>query len=353
MFAALPAWAQDAAPAVAEAAAPTPDKGDTAWMMISTVLVMAMIVPGLALFYGGLVRTKNMASVLTQILAVAALAMIMWVMFGYSLAFGGDANQFVSSGKAFLAGVTADSTVATFTDGVVIPEFVFIAFQMTFSAITVALVLGGLVERMKFSAIMVFAIVWLTIVYYPIAHMVWYLGGDDASTGLIFGWGALDFAGGTVVHINAGIAALVGCLIIGKRTGYQKEIMAPHSLTMTLVGTGLLWVGWFGFNAGSALEANGSAGLALINTFTATAAGVLFWMLAERALGHKGSLLGACSGAIAGLVAVTPAAGNSGPFGAILLGAVAGMVCCWFVMKVKPKLGFDDSLDVFGIHWLG
>ena len=353
LFAALPAWAQEAAPAVAEAVKPTPDKGDTAWMMISTVLVMAMIVPGLALFYGGLVRTKNMASVLTQILAVAALAMIMWVMFGYSLAFGGDANQFISSGKAFLAGVTADSTVATFTDGVVIPEFVFVAFQMTFSAITVALVLGGLVERMKFSAVMVFAIVWLTIVYYPIAHMVWYLGGDEASTGLIFGWGALDFAGGTVVHINAGIAALVGCLIIGKRTGYQKEIMAPHSLTMTLVGTGLLWVGWFGFNAGSALEANGSAGLALINTFTATAAGVLFWMLTERALGHKGSLLGACSGAIAGLVAVTPAAGNSGPFGAILLGAVAGIVCCWFVMKLKAKLGFDDSLDVFGIHGIG
>ncbi|AJA10643.1 Ammonia channel [Sphingopyxis fribergensis] len=353
LFAALPAWAQEAAPAVAEAAAPTPDKGDTAWMMISTVLVMAMIVPGLALFYGGLVRTKNMASVLTQILAVAALAMIMWVMFGYSLAFGGDGNQFISMGKTFLAGVTADSTVATFTDGVVIPEFVFIAFQMTFSAITVALVLGGLVERMKFSAVMVFAIVWLTIVYYPIAHMVWYLGGDDASTGLIFGWGALDFAGGTVVHINAGVAALVGCLIIGKRSGYQKDIMAPHSLTMTLIGTGLLWVGWFGFNAGSALEANGSAGLALINTFTATAAGVLFWMLTERALGHKGSLLGACSGAIAGLVAVTPAAGNSGPFGAILLGAVAGIVCCWFVMKLKAKLGFDDSLDVFGIHGIG
>ena len=353
LFAALPAWAQEAAPAVAEAAAPTPDKGDTAWMMISTVLVMAMIVPGLALFYGGLVRTKNMASVLTQILAVAALAMIMWVMFGYSLAFGGDANQFISSGKLFLAGVTADSTVATFTDGVVIPEFVFVAFQMTFSAITVALVLGGLVERMKFSAVMIFAIVWLSIVYYPIAHMVWYLGGDEASTGLIFGWGALDFAGGTVVHINAGIAALVGCLIIGKRTGYQKDVMAPHSLTMTLVGTGLLWVGWFGFNAGSALEANGSAGLALINTFTATAAGVLFWMLTERALGHKGSLLGACSGAIAGLVAVTPAAGNSGPFGAILLGAIAGIVCCWFVMKLKAKLGFDDSLDVFGIHGIG
>ena len=353
LFAALPAWAQEAAPAVAEAAAPTPDKGDTAWMMVSTVLVMAMIVPGLALFYGGLVRTKNMASVLTQILAVAALAMIMWVMFGYSLAFGGDGNEYISSGKLFLAGVTADSTVATFSDGVVIPEFVFIAFQMTFSAITVALVLGGLVERMKFSAVMVFAIVWLTIVYYPIAHMVWYLGGTDEATGLIFGWGALDFAGGTVVHINAGVAALVGCLIIGKRSGYQKDIMAPHSLTMTLIGTGLLWVGWFGFNAGSALEANGSAGLALINTFTATAAGVLFWMLTERTLGHKGSLLGACSGAIAGLVAVTPAAGNSGPFGAILLGAIAGIVCCWFVMKAKPKLGFDDSLDVFGIHGIG
>ena len=356
LFAALPAWAQEAVaeagPAAAEAV-PTPDKGDTAWMMISTVLVMAMIVPGLALFYGGLVRTKNMASVLTQVLAVAALAMILWVMYGYSLAFGGDANQFISAGKMFLAGVTADSTVATFTDGVVIPEFVFIAFQMTFSAITVALVLGGLVERMKFSAVMVFAIVWLTIVYYPIAHMVWYLGGTDEATGLIFGWGALDFAGGTVVHINAGVAALVGCLIIGKRSGYQKDIMAPHSLTMTLIGSGLLWVGWFGFNAGSALEANGSAGLALINTFTATAAGVLFWMLTERALGHKGSLLGACSGAIAGLVAVTPAAGNSGPFGAILLGAIAGIVCCWFVMKAKPKLGFDDSLDVFGIHGIG
>lgn len=353
LFAALPAWAQEAAPAVAEATAPTPDKGDTAWMMTATVLVMAMIVPGLALFYGGLVRTKNMLSVLTQIIAVAALAMIMWVMFGYSLAFGGDANQFVSAGKLFLAGVTADSTVATFTDGVVIPEFVFIAFQMTFSAITVALVLGGLVERMKFSAVMVFAIVWLSIVYYPIAHMVWYLGGTDEATGLIFGWGALDFAGGTVVHINAGVAALVGCLIIGKRNGYQKDIMAPHSLTMTLIGTGLLWVGWFGFNAGSALEANGSAGLALINTFTATAAGILFWMLTERALGHKGSLLGACSGAIAGLVAVTPAAGNSGPFGAILLGAIAGVVCCWVVMKLKAKLGFDDSLDVFGIHGVG
>lgn len=347
LFAAMPAWAQEAA------VAPVPNKGDTAWMMISTVLVMAMIVPGLALFYGGLVRTKNMASVLTQVLAVAALAMLLWVIYGYAFAFGGDANQFISSGKFFLAGVKADSTVATFTDGVVIPEFVFIAFQMTFSAITVALVIGGLVERLKFSALMVFALVWLTIVYYPIAHMVWYLGGSEAATGLIFGWGALDFAGGTVVHINAGVSALVGAIILGPRLGYKKEIMAPHSLTMTLVGTGLLWVGWFGFNAGSALEANGSAGLALINTFTATAAGVLFWMLTERLLGHKASLLGACSGAIAGLVAVTPAAGNSGPFGAILLGAIAAVVCAWFVVSIKPKLKIDESLDAFGIHALG
>jgi len=349
LFAAMPAWAQETAAAVA----PVPNKGDTAWMMVATVLVMAMIVPGLALFYGGLVRTKNMASVLTQVLGVAALAMLLWVTYGYALAFGGDANQFISSGKFFLAGVTSDSTVATFTDGVVIPEFVFIAFQMTFSAITVALVVGGLVERMKFSALMVFALVWLTIVYYPIAHMVWYLGGTDAATGLIFGWGALDFAGGTVVHINAGVSALVGAIILGPRLGYKKEIMAPHSLTMTLVGTGLLWVGWFGFNAGSALEANGSAGLALINTFTATAAGVLFWMLTERLLGHKASLLGACSGAIAGLVAVTPAAGNSGPFGAILLGAVAAVICAYFVVSIKPKLKIDESLDAFGIHALG
>ena len=349
LFAAMPAWAQDAA----AAAAPTPDKGDTAWMMTATVLVMAMIVPGLALFYGGLVRTKNMASVLTQVLAVAAFAMLLWGMYGYALSFGGDANKIISTGKFLLAGVTADSTVATFSDGVVIPEFVFIAFQMTFSAITVALVIGGLVERMKFSALMVFAAIWLTIVYYPIAHMVWYLGGTDEATGLIFGWGALDFAGGTVVHINAGVSALVGAIILGKRKGYPTERMAPHSLTMTLIGTGLLWVGWFGFNAGSALEANGAAGLALINTFVATAAGVLFWMLTERVLGHKASLLGACSGAIAGLVAVTPAAGNSGPFGAILLGAIAGVVCAIFVIAIKPKLKIDESLDAFGIHALG
>lgn len=339
--AAAPAFAQEAAVAVT----PVVDKGDTAWMIVATILVMAMIVPGLSLFYGGLVRTKNMLSVLTQIIAVASLAMIIWVTYGYSLAFGGGGNAFIDGfDKLFLAGVTQDSTVATFSEGFEIPEFVFIAFQMTFAAITVSLIVGGLVERLKFSALMIFAAVWLTIVYFPIAHMVW------AEGGLIFDMGALDFAGGTVVHINAGVAALVGCLLLGKRIGYQKEAMAPHSLTMTLIGTGLLWVGWFGFNAGSALEANGSAGLALINTFVATAAGVLFWMLTERALGHKSSLLGACSGAIAGLVAVTPAAGNSGPFGAIMLGALTAAIACWFVMRIKVKFGFDDSLDVFGIH---
>ncbi|NJC34796.1 Amt family ammonium transporter [Sphingomonas jejuensis] len=345
---ASPALAQLQAEAAPVAA--VVDKGDTAWMMTATVLVMAMIVPGLALFYGGLVRTKNMLSVLTQIIGVASFAMILWVIYGYTLAFGDGGNAFIAgAGKLFLAGVTADSTAATFTDGVVIPEYVFIAFQMTFAAITVSLVVGGLVERLKFSALMLFALVWLTIVYLPIAHMVW------AANGLLFNWepAALDYAGGTVVHINAGVSALVGALILGPRLGYKREIMAPHSLTMTLIGTGLLWVGWFGFNAGSALEANGSAALAMLNTFVATAAGVLFWMLAERALGHKASLLGACSGAIAGLVAVTPAAGNSGPFGAILLGGIAAFVCAWFVVSVKPRLRLDDSLDAFGIHGLG
>jgi Amt family ammonium transporter len=353
-LAAAPAWAQEAVEAAAETVTATVDKGDTAWMIVATALVMAMIVPGLALFYGGLARTKNMASVLTQVMAVACLAMIVWVTYGYALAFGGDGNMFVSSlDKVFLAGVTSASNVATFTDGVEIPEFIFIAFQMTFAAITVALVVGGVIERAKFSTIMVFAVIWLTIVYFPIAHMVWYAGADESTTGLIYGWGALDFAGGTVVHINAGVSALVGCLILGKRIGYQKDAMPPHSLTMTLIGTGLLWVGWFGFNGGSALEADGVASLAVLNTFVATAAGVLFWMLAEALTGRKGSLLGACSGAIAGLVAVTPAAGNGGPFGAILVGAVAAILCFWFVAVIKPKLGFDDTADVFGIHGIG
>ena len=344
LFAALPVWAQEAAAAAPE---PVVDKGDTAWMMTSTVLVLAMILPGLALFYGGLTRTKNMLSTMTQIGAVACLAMLVWVMWGYGLAFGPEGNQFIAWGKFFLQGVTTDSLADTFSDGFKLPEYVFISFQMTFAAITVALVLGSVVERMKFSATMVFALVWLTIVYFPIAHMVWAAGG------LFFEMGALDFAGGTVVHINAGVSALVAAIILGKRIGYTKEIMAPHSLTLTMVGTGLLWVGWFGFNAGSALEANGSAALAMINTFVATASAGLFWMLAERVGGHKPSALGFCSGIIAGLVAITPAAGNSGPFGAILLGAVASVVCYFAVTKLKTKLGYDDSLDAFGIHGIG
>ncbi|MBR0553047.1 ammonium transporter [Stakelama marina] len=349
MFAALPAWAQDAAlQAPATVAGPTVDKGDTAWMMTSTILVLMMILPGLALFYGGLTRTKNMLSTMTQVGAVAALAMLVWVMWGYTMAFGDGGNAIISGfGKAFLHGVTPDSTAPTFTDGVAIPEYVFVCFQMTFAAITVALVLGSVVERMKFSATMVFGLVWLTIVYFPIAHMVW------AGNGYFLGLGALDFAGGTVVHINAGVSALVAALILGKRIGYPTEYMAPHSLTMTGIGTGLLWVGWFGFNAGSALEANGSAALAMMNTFVATASAGLFWMIAERIAGHKGSALGFCSGIIAGLVAVTPAAGNSGPFGAIILGAVASFICYFFVAVVKPKMGYDDALDAFGIHGIG
>lgn len=340
LFAALPAWAQDAS-------APVPNPGNNAWMMTSTVLVLMMILPGLALFYGGLTRSKNMLSTMTQIGGVAALAMLMWVVVGYGLAFGPEGNQFISWGKFFLAGVTPESTAATFTDGVVISELIFVAFQMTFSAITISLVVGSVVERMKFSAMMVFAFVWLLIVYYPMAHMVW------EARGVFFGMGALDFAGGTVVHINAGVSALVAAIILGKRKGYPSEPMAPHSLTLTMVGTGLLWVGWFGFNAGSALEANGSAALAMINTFVATAAGALAWMLVERLNGHKGSALGYCSGIIAGLVAITPAAGNSGPFGAIVLGALASVVCYYCVAKLKPALGYDDSLDAFGIHGVG
>lgn len=328
------------------AAAPVPDPGNNAWMMTATVLVLLMILPGLALFYGGLTRTKNMLSTMTQVGAVAALAMLIWVMWGYGQAFGPEGNAFVSWGKFFLAGVTTDSTAATFSDAV-ISEYVFISFQMTFAAITAALVLGGIVERTKFSAVMLFTAIWLTIVYFPIAHMVW------AEGGLLLEMGALDFAGGTVVHINAGISALVAAMIFGRRTGYPGEMMPPHSLTLTMVGTGLLWVGWFGFNAGSELEADGTAGLAMINTFVATAAGGLFWMLTETAMGKKSSALGLSSGIIAGLVAVTPAAGNSGPFGAILLGAVSAVICYFSVAAMKPRLGYDDTLDAFGIHGVG
>jgi Amt family ammonium transporter len=338
-LAASPVFAQGVGEKVA-------NPGNNAWMMTSTILVLMMILPGLALFYGGLTRSKNMLSTMTQIGAAACLAMLVWVMWGYGMAFGPEGNAFVAWGKFFLAGVTPDSTAATFSDEV-ISEYVFVCFQMTFAAITVALVLGSTVERIKFSAVMVFAPVWLTLVYFPIAHMVWAAGG------LFFEMGALDFAGGTVVHINAGVSALVAAMMLGRRKGYPTEPMPPHSLTLTMVGTGLLWVGWFGFNAGSELEADGTAGLAMVNTFVATASAGLFWMLSESFAGHKGSALGFCSGVIAGLVAVTPAAGNVGVFGAIVLGAVASVVCFFAVSKLKPKLGYDDALDAFGIHGIG
>jgi Amt family ammonium transporter len=330
---------------------PVPNPGNNAWMMTSTVLVMLMILPGLALFYGGLTRSKNMLSMLTQIGAAASLAMIVWVMWGFSLAFGDTVYDaplglFISGGSYFLSGTDASSTAATFTDEV-ISKYVFISFQMTFAAITAALILGATAERMKFNAVMLFVPIWLTIVYFPIAHMVW------AGGGLLFEDGALDFAGGTVVHINAGVSGLVLAYLLGKRRGWPSEPMPPHSMVMTMIGTGLLWVGWFGFNAGSALEADGSAGLAMINTFVATAAGGLAWMVIERMAGHKGSALGFCSGVIAGLVAVTPAAGNSGPFGAILLGIISSGVCYVFVAVVKAKAGYDDALDAFGIHGIG
>ncbi|WP_324262130.1 ammonium transporter [Altererythrobacter sp. H2] len=347
LLAATPAFAQEAA----EAAAAVPNPGNNAWMMTSTLLVLLMILPGLALFYGGLTRQKNMLSTMTQVGATACLAMLIWVMWGYSLSFGdttyeGTLGKFISGGSYFLIGTDASSTAATFTDEV-ISKYVFISFQMTFAAITAALILGATAERMKFSAVMAFVPLWLTIVYFPIAHMVW------AGGGLLFEDGALDFAGGTVVHINAGISGLVLAYLLGKRRGYPNEPMPPHSMTMTLIGAGLLWVGWFGFNAGSALEADGSAGLAMINTFVATAAAALTWMVIERIAGHKGSALGFASGIIAGLVAVTPAAGNSGPFGAILLGIVSSIVCYYFVAKVKAKFGYDDALDAFGIHGIG
>jgi Amt family ammonium transporter len=349
-FAAPVAEAAEVVAEVVEAAPAVPNPGNNAWMMTSTILVLMMILPGLALFYGGLTRSKNMLSTMTQVGATASLAMLIWVMWGYSLAFGpgstGALAPFFSTGSYFLSSVTSDTTAATFSDEV-ISEYVFVSFQMTFAAITAALILGATAERMKFSATMLFVPIWLTIVYFPIAHMVW------AGGGLLFEMGALDFAGGTVVHINAGVSGLVLAYLLGKRKGYPTEPMPPHSLTLTMVGTGLLWVGWFGFNAGSELEADGVAGLAMINTFVATAAGGLAWMVVEKLAGHKGSALGFCSGVIAGLVAVTPAAGNSGPFGAILLGIVASVVCYFVVSKVKVKLGFDDSLDAFGIHGVG
>jgi Amt family ammonium transporter len=345
-FAALSAGA-----ALAQApAAAVPNKGDTAWMLVSTLLVLFMTLPGLALFYGGLARSKNMLSVMSQVTATAAVMCIVWVVYGYSLAFtgGGSLTSFIGSfSKAFLAGVTTETTSDTFTKGVVIPEYAFVCFQMTFAMITPALIVGGFVERMKFSALLLFVVLWATFVYFPMAHMVWF------SEGYLFTLGALDFAGGTVVHINAGIAALVGALVIGKRIGYGKELMSPHSLTMTFIGTAVLWVGWFGFNAGSNLEATAGAALAMINTFTATAAAALGWLFIEWIVKGKPSLLGMLSGIVAGLVAVTPAAGLVGPMGAIVLGAVAGVVCFFFCTTVKNALGYDDSLDVFGVHGVG
>ncbi|MGQ3670982.1 ammonium transporter [Xanthobacter sp. TB0136] len=348
----LPALAQpDMAPAAvspaAEATIASVNKGDVAWMMTSTVLVLLMTVPGLALFYGGLVRAKNMLSVLMQVLTVASIMMLIWVFYGYSLAFT-EGNAFIGGfSKAFLSGVSVDSLADTFSEGVKIPEFTFITFQMTFAAITPALAIGAFAERMKFSAVILFAILWGTFVYLPVAHMVWFDGG------YLFDMGALDYAGGTVVHINSGIAALVGAIIIGKRLGYGKEQLPPHSLALTMVGASLLWVGWFGFNVGSGLEANTFASLVMLNTFLATAGAVIGWLVVEWLSRGKASMLGAASGAIAGLVAITPACGSAGPMGAIVLGVVAGVVCYFFCTAVKNALGYDDALDVFGVHGVG
>jgi ammonium transporter, Amt family len=396
-IAAAPAWAQDtnapaaAAPAAAApaavaapptapaadaavpaAAAPTPDKGDTAWMLVSTILVLLMILPGLALFYGGLVRQKNMLSMLMQVSIVTVIGMMAWVFWGYSLAFtdGGGINKFVGgTSKFFLNGAVfnadaAFTNVETFSRDVFIPEIVFVCFQMTFACITAALVLGGLAERIKFSAIVIFAVLWPLLSYYPMAHMVWWWAGATSAygqtadalsggAGQIWAFGALDFAGGTVVHINAGVAALVGALVLGKRRGYGVEPMPPHSLTLTLVGAGLLWVGWFGFNAGSNLEANGYAGLAMVNTLVCTAAAGFSWAMTEWVTRKKASMLGLASGLVAGLVAVTPAAGFAGPVGAIVLGLVVSPICVFFCSVVKNALKYDDSLDAFGIHAIG
>jgi Amt family ammonium transporter len=325
----------------------TIDSGDTAWMLVSTALVMLMLLPGLALFYGGLVRAKNLLSVMSQVLGISAVAILTWVLWDYSLAFY-DGNALIGGfGKAGFAGIGADSAWPVGSDGRAIPELVFAAFQMSFAAITGALVIGALVERVRFGAIMLFSLLWQTIVYAPLAHMVW------ASDGFLFRFGAIDFAGGTVVHINSGVAGLVGVAFAGPRIGHLKEAMPPHSLALTMVGAGLLWVGWFGFNAGSALEANGLAAVAMVNTLIAPAAGLLMWMGAEQLVSGKPSMLGGASGAVAGLVAVTPAAGASGPIGAMLLGAAASLVCYGFVGSVKNRLRLDDSLDVFGIHGLG
>jgi ammonium transporter, Amt family len=334
-------------PALAVAADPVVDKGDVAWMIVATVLVIGMTIPGLALFYGGLVRAKNMLSVLMQVFVVFSLITVLWAIYGYSLAFTGTGAFFGSFEKIFLSGVNLDSLGDTFSEGFKIPELIFIAFQATFAAITCALIVGSFAERIKFSAVLLFSVIWFTFSYIPVAHMVWY------AEGLLFKDGALDFAGGTVVHINAGVAGLVGAYVIGKRLGYGKEAMTPHSLTLTMVGAALLWFGWFGFNAGSALEANATAALAVLNTIIAPAAATLAWCAGEAMARGKASMLGAASGAVGGLVAITPAAGLVGPMGAIVIGLVAGFVCLWGVNGLKRMLGADDALDVFGVHGVG
>jgi Amt family ammonium transporter len=360
-----------AAPAATAAPAPTPNKGDVAWMLTSTALVLMMSVPALALFYGGLVRSKNMLSVLMQVFVVFSLITVLWCIYGYSLAFT-EGNAYFGSltDRLFLKG-TFDSIkgefamAGTFSKGTPLYELVFVAFQATFAAITCCLILGSVVERIKFSAVLIFMVIWFTFAYAPVAHMVWFWPGPDAYTaanvvdaqnakaGLLWQWGALDFAGGTVVHINAGVAGLVGAFVLGKRIGFGKEAMTPHNVTMTMIGAALLWTGWFGFNAGSALEANGSAALAFMNTYLATACAVLSWMFGEWAFKGKPSMVGAASGAVAGLVAITPAAGNVGIPGAFVIGLAAGLVCLWGVNGLKKMLKADDSLDVFGVHAVG
>src|SRR4051812_42363679 len=370
--------AEEAAPA----APMTFNKGDNAWMLTSSVLVLLMTIPGLALFYGGLVRSKNMLSVLMHVFYTVCIVTVIWVIYGYSLAFTGGSSIIGGLDKLFLKGVTTDSQAATFSTGVTIHELIYICFQMTFAAITPALIVGAFAERMKFSAVAIFIPLWVTLVYFPIAHMVWYWAGPDAidaaakalaaagddaakkvaqakldevmaDGGFLFLKGAIDFAGGTVVHINSGIAGLVGALCVGKRVGFGKELMSPHSLVMTMIGASLLWVGWFGFNAGSNLEAVGGAPIAMINSFVATAAAALSWMFAEWIFKGKPSMLGIASGCVAGLVAVTPASGFAGPMGALVLGLVVGVVCLYFVSAVKNMFGYDDALDVFGVHCIG
>ena len=352
MATATGAWAQEAAPAVAavveavvEAAAPAPtlSAGDTAWMLTSTMLVILMVIPGLALFYGGLVRSKNMLSVLAQVFTIFSLITVLWAVYGFSLAFGGEGKFFGSFDKLFLAGITPDTLSAMLPT---IPEYVFVAFQSTFAAITVALIVGAFAERIKFAAVMIFSVLWFTFSYIPMAHMVW--GG-----GLLAADGALDFAGGTVVHINAAVAGLVGANMVGKRIGFGKEALPPHSLTLTMVGASLLWVGWFGFNAGSAGAANGIAGLAFINTILATGAAAVAWIVTEALHKGKASMLGAASGAVAGLVTITPAAGFVGPMGSIVMGLIAGPLCLWGVSGLKRLLKVDDTCDVFGVHGVG